>query len=172
MKAVNASRAAGQVAGLCHEAVSRCCCWREFMEQLADTPARYMGNVIVRCSWTANIRGMRRLVCMFLIFLCLIQSSWAAGHASVEMTSVGVGASVTANNTLTHEDQETTTECTAQMHCCHPHSVGLVGAVDVVHIAVIGSGTPRHVSFWPADISFNDIERPKWLTASLAAAVL
>jgi hypothetical protein len=116
------------------------------------------------------IRAMRRLVCTFLIFLSLFQWSWAGVHAVSEMSSAVAHAA--ADSTVTTEALELAADCAAQSHCCHPHSVGVPAEIATTHFSTVGTGIAEHLALPPAHISFNDIERPKWLPASMAVAVL
>ena len=118
------------------------------------------------------MRRMRRLACIFLIFLCLFQWSWAAAHAAAEMSSSIAQAAATVDATVTFETSELAADCAAQSHCCHPHSVGVPGEIASTHFVNPGTHIAEHLPLRPADISFNDIERPKWRTALMAVAVL
>ena len=115
---------------------------------------------------------MRRLACIFLIFLCLFQWSWAAAHAAAEMSNAVAQAAATVDATVTTEALELAADCAAQSHCCHPHSVGVPGDIATTHLSNTGADIAQHLALRPADISFNDIERPKWRTALMAVAVL
>ncbi len=118
------------------------------------------------------MRAMRRLVCTFLIFLSLFQWSWAGTHAASEMLHAVEHAAAAADVTVTTEALEMAADCAAQSHCCHPHSVGVPGEIASTHFTKPGTYIAEHLALRPADISFNDIERPKWLPASFAVAVL
>lgn len=122
------------------------------------------------------IRGMRRRVCTFLIFLSFFQWSWAGAHAAFEVANaveIAVAhAAAAAHGTATTDALESTDDCAAQSHCCHPHSLGVPGEVTATPLSVASSDIAEHLALRPADISFNNIERPKWLPALMAAAVL
>ena len=122
------------------------------------------------------MRAMRRRVCIFLVFLSLFQWSRAGAHAAFEVANtveiaVAHGAAA-ADGTVTTDALESTDDCPAQSHCCHPHSVGVPGEIATTHFSIMGTDIPEHLALWPADISFNDIERPKWRPVLMAVAVL
>ena len=110
--------------------------------------------------------AMRRVVCTFLVFLSLFQSSWAATHVTFDVANAAAQASAAA------QAPELAADCAAQPHCCHPHSVGVLGEISITHFSNTGTDIAEHISYWPADISSSDIERPKWLPVSMAVAVL
>ena len=116
------------------------------------------------------ILDVRRSVCTFLIFLSLFQWSWAGVHAAAELSHAVAHAAVDA--TVTTDAPELASDCAAQSHCCHPHSVGVPGEMETTHFAIRGTDIAEHLALRPADVSSNDIERPKWLPASMAVAVL
>ena len=115
---------------------------------------------------------MRRIACTFLIFLSLFQWSWAGVHAASEVSNDFAHAAMAAHETVITEALESTADCAAYSHCCHPHSVGVLGDIATTHFSIMGTGIAEHLALPPADISFNDIERPKWLPAPAAVAVL
>ena len=117
------------------------------------------------------MRSMRRLACIFLIFLSLFQWSWAGVHAASELSN-GVAHVAAPDETVTTEALELDADCAAQSHCCHPHSVGVPAEIAATRFSTLGTGIAEQLALRPTDISFNDIERPKWLPASMAVAVL
>ena len=126
-----------------------------------------------RCVQRADImRAMRRLICTFLIFLSLFQWSWAGVHAASELSNAVAHAAAAVDATVTNEALESAADCAPQSHCCHPHSVGLPGEIATTLFSIMGTDIAEHLALRPADISFNEIERPKWLPASMAVAVL
>ncbi len=118
------------------------------------------------------MRAMRRLVCTVLIFLSLFQWSWAAAHAASEVSNGFAYSAAATYDTATTEALESAADCAAQSHCCHPHSVGVPGEMATTHFSIMGADIAEHLALPLADISFNDIERPKWLPAAMAVAVL
>lgn len=126
-----------------------------------------------RCVQRADIiRTMRRLICISLIFLSLFQWSWAGIHAAAEASNAVAHAAALSDATVTIEALELAADCAAQSHCCHPHSVGVPGEIATTHFPIMGTDIAEHLALRPADISSNDIERPKWLPTSMAVAVL
>lgn len=115
---------------------------------------------------------MRRLACVFLIFLSLFQWSWVGVHAASEVSNGFAYAAAAVDETQTTESLGTAADCTAQSHCCHPHSVGVPGEIATTQFPIIGADIAEHLALPPAEISFTEIERPKWLPASMAVAVL
>jgi hypothetical protein len=155
-----------------HDVVSICFRFVDFTGPSANTRicagVRAAPNQIV-----ADImRTMRRLACTLLIFLSLFQWSWAGVHAASEVSNGFAHAAAAVDETATAEALELDADCAAQSHCCHPHSVGVPGDIATTHFSILGSDIAEHLALRPTDISSNDIERPKWLPAPVAVAVL
>jgi hypothetical protein len=121
------------------------------------------------------MRAMRRLACVFLILMSLLQWSWAGVHEAAEAANA-VSHTLMAQDggasAPEHGQDEPSTECSAQFHCCHPHSAGVPGEFSAAYFSSMGMAIAEHIALRPPEISFNDIERPKWLPASMAVAVL
>ena len=93
-------------------------------------------------------------------------------HAASEVSNGFAHAAMAAHETVINEASESTADCAAQSHCCHPHSMGVPAEIAATRFSTLGTGIAEQLALRPTDISFNDIERPKWLPASMAVAVL
>ena len=117
------------------------------------------------------MRRMRRLACAFLIFLTLFQWSWVAAHAMSDASGALASVVNAADGAATAEASEALADCAAPSHCCHLHSLGLPVETAGACLPMASDNLAEQRALLPAELAVDDIERPKWATASVAVAI-